>query len=108
MVGACERFRAVMVIAGEAVLHLQKAVPDLPVVVNEVFNAELLALAGAQDDTETLGHRLARRHGKHLRIAAELDGIVRLRRTCELGVPNFIPVHRPKHREIREARKAII
>src|SRR5688572_4424627 len=84
------RLRSIDEVTGEPVLHREKAILDVSVVVDEIFDAELCSLVVAENDPEPIRHWLAGRFGKHLGVAAELEGVIRFGRFREFCIPYLI------------------
>ena len=73
-----EGLRAFRHFPGEAVVHGEEAPHNTVVVVDEVLDAEFNPVLAAENNAEFLGHPLAGRGGQHFRVAAKLNGVIRL------------------------------
>ncbi len=90
VVGSGKGFREIRDVPGEPILHRQEIRRDAAVVVNEVLDAKLYPVLGAEDEPELFRHRGPGDGGEHVRVATKLNRIIRLGRAGQLCVPHLI------------------
>src|ERR1700731_4394583 len=90
MVSPRKRLRAIIHFAAKRGLHREEAVFDLPVVMDEILDPKLDAVSGSENDSDPLRNPMPRRGSKHFRVTAKLNGIIRLWRPSQFGIPNFV------------------
>ena len=85
-----QRFRAIIHVSAECSLHSKKALFDVTVIMDEILDPELDSITVPQNDPDPLRHPLPRGGSQHFGVAAELNRVIRLRRECQLRIPNLI------------------
>jgi hypothetical protein len=78
MVGSRKWFRAIGDPTREAFLHAHETCLNSTVVVDEILDTEFKSVLAAKDDPKCLRERCLSHRGEHLRVAAKLNGVIRL------------------------------
>src|SRR6516164_5898029 len=88
VVSSRKRLRTILQFSTKCCMHREEALFEMPIIVDEILDPKLNAIAISEDGTNPLRHPLSCRGSKHFRIAAKLNWIVRFGGERQLRVPD--------------------